>query len=283
MSTHTTNAPAGVAVETLQQRGSVSSIASRLQQPDTQRLSMALQTTLDLEEQLAIFSREVWGSVQHTMLIFRRHQNQETLILGRGGRHRANYMLDLEQELLGQISISRATPFNEFELASFEYLLCSLIYPLRNALRYRMVLEQLQAQRPLPHPTRAEVVPLTAVETATATTTPLPAVSEQHPTALAEERTALADTSGEHGAASEHGETSERIAVTATAIANAAAEAAVAAEAAAHAGAVAKRERLSRDALITVEERSMLTAPPAHLNSRSDPTADAKLQTVPLR
>lgn len=53
------------------------------------------------------------------------------------GRHKACYQLDLEDDDLGMITFTRRMRFEEEELTSIENLMSCLLYPLRNALKYK--------------------------------------------------------------------------------------------------------------------------------------------------
>lgn len=114
----------------------VHSLARPQTPPDTLPLTASLQTTLELEEILAIFFSEAKNHVELDGLHFRGHGGGITIQHGEAARHRSSYALTIQHEELGDIGFSRNRPFGENELARLEYLLCALVYPLRNALRY---------------------------------------------------------------------------------------------------------------------------------------------------
>jgi len=118
----------------------VQSLARIETPPDTLPITSALQTTLDLEEMLVMFRHELATHIQIDGIIYRNNDNGLLVQQGLPGRHRASYGLTLVEEQLGDITFSRNTPFSEHELALAEYLLCPLLYPLRNALRYHSAL-----------------------------------------------------------------------------------------------------------------------------------------------
>lgn len=97
---------------------------------------MDLQTTLDVEQMLALFSRHAQGLVPHSGHSFQRPELNLSIEAGRKGRHSCAYILELEDETLGEWGISRDRRFAESDLERLEILLCHLLYPLRNALRY---------------------------------------------------------------------------------------------------------------------------------------------------
>ncbi|GAB6066840.1 GGDEF domain-containing protein [Methylothermus subterraneus] len=108
-----------------------------------QRLELlaALQTTLALDNLLELFRRQIRPWIPHEGLCYRNEEAGIAIELGRKGPHRCAYRLTLEGKDLGELSLLRRRRFCEPELASFESLLCCLIYPLRNALLYRQALQ----------------------------------------------------------------------------------------------------------------------------------------------
>jgi diguanylate cyclase (GGDEF)-like protein len=115
----------------------VTSLAVQLPPPDTLALTLALQTTLMLEDQLAILSREIGAVVTHDSLSLRAPARGLDLRLGTPARHRCAYQLTLMDEDLGEIELTRQRRFGEAELAAVEVMLAAVVYPLRNALSYR--------------------------------------------------------------------------------------------------------------------------------------------------
>jgi diguanylate cyclase (GGDEF)-like protein len=121
-------------------RGSVQSLARIETPPDTLPITSALQTTLDLEEMLAMFKGELAEHIKLEGITYRHNDSGVLIQHGLPGRHRASYGLTLHEEQLGDLTLSRSSPFSEKSLALVEYLLCPLLYPLRNALRYQLAL-----------------------------------------------------------------------------------------------------------------------------------------------
>lgn len=115
----------------------VVSLARGVEAPDTLRLTTALQTTLDLEQLLRIFSDTVQETISHQGLTYRNDERRFVVAVGHTGRHHCSYRLNLLGTELGEVAISRNKRFSEQDLAQIEYLLCTLVYPLRNALHYR--------------------------------------------------------------------------------------------------------------------------------------------------
>lgn len=115
----------------------VVSLARGVEAPDTLRLTTALQTTLELEQLLRIFSETVQETISHQGLTYRNDERRFVVAVGHTGRHHCSYRLNLLGTELGEVAMSRNKRFSEQDLAQVEYLLCTLVYPLRNALHYR--------------------------------------------------------------------------------------------------------------------------------------------------
>ncbi len=106
------------------------------------RLGSFLQTSLDYQTLLSIFQREIIGTVLVDGLVFENEENNVSFTLGQLGVHCSNYQLKAQGEYLGELTFYRSTRFREHELANLEALMGTLIYPLRNAMRYRHALDQ---------------------------------------------------------------------------------------------------------------------------------------------
>jgi diguanylate cyclase (GGDEF)-like protein len=102
---------------------------------------LALQTTLDLERVLDIFSRYVEPIVPHAGYRFECPEHSIKIRGGSLGRQRCTYSLDIEDKSLGSLTLSRGQRFSEQELMRLEACLCRLLYPLRNALLYHAAVE----------------------------------------------------------------------------------------------------------------------------------------------
>lgn len=106
------------------------------------RLSTFLQTTLDYQGLLTIFQREIASAVLVDGIVFEHEELEINFTLGQLGVHSSNYQLKAQGEYLGDITFYRSTRFREHELANLEALLGTLVYPLRNAIRYQGALNQ---------------------------------------------------------------------------------------------------------------------------------------------
>jgi len=100
------------------------------------RTSALLQTTLDLDAMILIFSNEVANSVSHSGIMYQHDESQTELNIGRETKQKCSFQLLVEQQKLGEITFMSGKPFTQKQLARLEFLLASLVYPLRNALQY---------------------------------------------------------------------------------------------------------------------------------------------------
>lgn len=123
---------------------SLSSRENKKKKPSGDRsyheMVLALQTTLDIDQLLNLFSTHLKTVVPHAGSSFCNERLGIELSLGEHGRHVCAYNLELENESLGEWRMSRNRRFTEPELAHAEALLCRLLYPLRNGLKYREAL-----------------------------------------------------------------------------------------------------------------------------------------------
>jgi diguanylate cyclase (GGDEF)-like protein len=104
-------------------------------------ISGVLQTTLDLNQLLELFTREIQSVVPHDGLVYRNQDCDLELTFGTRRRHSCNYRVMIGEQTLGELVFTRAQPFNSEAPLLLEYLMCSLVYPLRNALLYRSAVQ----------------------------------------------------------------------------------------------------------------------------------------------
>ncbi len=104
------------------------------------RLLFELQSTLNIEQLLAIFFRHLKESVPCQHLVYLHEELDITVEQGSSARHRAEYQLTVASENLGKIRFHRRRPFSEEELERIETLLGTLILPIRNAIHYQQAL-----------------------------------------------------------------------------------------------------------------------------------------------
>lgn len=104
------------------------------------RMANLMHTSLLVDEVLHTFVSEAQRSMRRFSF---RYRNQEQDVIydeGRAYAHRANYHIDLHGTSLGHVTISRSQPFSPEDLKLFESMLCTLVYPLRNALLHERAL-----------------------------------------------------------------------------------------------------------------------------------------------
>lgn len=100
------------------------------------RLTGKLQTTLDIEQLLEIFFTEIQDALLVDGLHFQHDSQDLRLKQGKQSQHSVSYRLQTQGDYMGELSFHRSTRFREHELANIEGLLTTLVYPVRNALRY---------------------------------------------------------------------------------------------------------------------------------------------------
>lgn len=104
------------------------------------RLGQALQMSLEPGEILNLFYKHIQSVVSHSGILFKFGNSDQEFKIGRECLHHCDYRLTTDEGYLGQIIFSRSKRFTEAELITLEFLLSSLIYPLRNAIRYQSAL-----------------------------------------------------------------------------------------------------------------------------------------------
>lgn len=123
-------------VEPHQVHGSIGPVAPETLGSRVLELSSVLQTTLDVEHQLGLFSKALQTHLEIDGLKYTAPENQSQYDFGNIATQRATYDLTLEGKSLGSLNFYREMPFTNRELKLLENLLCALVYPLRNSLSY---------------------------------------------------------------------------------------------------------------------------------------------------
>ncbi|MCG8311806.1 MAG: GGDEF domain-containing protein [Pseudomonadales bacterium] len=102
------------------------------------RLNAVLQTTIELSEILQIYYQEISSLLKIEGLSYEHKANNYVFVLGNNGGHSSHYVLQTKEDYLGELSFHRTTEkFSKQELKLIEDLIASLVYPLRNGLRYQ--------------------------------------------------------------------------------------------------------------------------------------------------
>lgn len=99
-------------------------------------LSSKLQTSLEIDELINIFTAEIQSEVSIDGILYQEPSHGIDIEIGVQFRHTLSYTLVLFEHPLGNIRFFRSTPFSEAESQRIEHLLTALVYPLRNALKY---------------------------------------------------------------------------------------------------------------------------------------------------
>ncbi len=128
--------------QSLEQPGLLSNAQHELDPALIHRASRELQTSLELNTLLEIFSELLRHHIPHTGLSYYSHALPQTLELGTPGRRGLERVLLLaeEQTPLGIVRLGREIPFSNQEQHLFAQWCELLCYPLRNALLYRQAL-----------------------------------------------------------------------------------------------------------------------------------------------
>jgi diguanylate cyclase (GGDEF)-like protein len=103
-------------------------------------ISSALQTTLDFNKLIAVFSSKIEAMVPHSAYVYSNAEFGLEIKNGVFTRHSCSYALKVEEQPLGTLKLMRNHKFAESELKLLETLLCCLIYPLKNATLYQLAL-----------------------------------------------------------------------------------------------------------------------------------------------
>lgn len=105
------------------------------------RINAILQTTLDTPTIIQRFADELKTLVPFDSLSYRNLTRDIEITLGKPARHTCTYRLLVREESLGELTVTRKKKFSTRESVLAEYLLCGLVYPLRNGLMYQSALQ----------------------------------------------------------------------------------------------------------------------------------------------
>ncbi len=105
------------------------------------QIATVMQTTLDVEEVVQLFSREMAITIPHTSVAFDNTERDVHITVGTPGEYRYTYKLVVHESDVGEIAFTRETELAANQTIELEYLLCAVIYPLLNALKYKAAQE----------------------------------------------------------------------------------------------------------------------------------------------
>ena len=101
------------------------------------QLTSVLQTSLDVDRLIEIFSRHIQHLMPHASMSFENRALQLSVSHGIPGKHSRAYQLVVAAQTLGILTVTRRTRFTADDSQLLEHLSCCLVYPLRNAIMYR--------------------------------------------------------------------------------------------------------------------------------------------------
>lgn len=106
------------------------------------QITSILQTTLDIDRLVGLFSDHVQALVSHDSIQFGHpSMGQDGVTLGAKAVFLADVSLSMGAESMGTLTLGRGTPFTPAELITLRHVSSALVYPLRNALLYRLARE----------------------------------------------------------------------------------------------------------------------------------------------
>ena len=105
-------------------------------------ISSALQTTLEFNELINIFSHKIKDLIPHNSFVYKNEEFDLKIDQGIITKHACTYALKVEDMQLGSLKIMRNQRFEDNEVKLLETLLCSLIYPLKNATVLNLALKK---------------------------------------------------------------------------------------------------------------------------------------------
>ncbi len=105
------------------------------------KVANVLQTSLDINKLIEMFAEKLADFVEHDSLLYVHKDEDVELLVGKPAINTCSYQVTLLEKSLGDVTISRHIPFDQNEIKWFESLLCSLIYPLHNALLYKQAIQ----------------------------------------------------------------------------------------------------------------------------------------------
>lgn len=103
-------------------------------------ISSVLQTTLEIEQLVTLFSQQIKPALPHDGFSYHNDPLGLAIHVGKKSKFQSQYRLLVNGEPLGELSLHRDWQFGIPDNKVFEYTLCALVYPLRNAIMYRQAL-----------------------------------------------------------------------------------------------------------------------------------------------
>ncbi len=105
------------------------------------QLSDLLSRHLEIDQIIDTFMAEIASEIDYCGYRFSCEDTETDIEQGVKIGFNANYRLKMQSQLLGDFTLYKRSSFNSHELCELEDLLCSLIYPVKNALMYQIALK----------------------------------------------------------------------------------------------------------------------------------------------
>jgi len=102
----------------------------------------AIHTTLPLDELIELFENEMRDVIRYDSFEYRNAHTGAHVFHGTQRPHQCHYRINVARMDLGQMTLSRQTPFNPTELQRVETALAALIMHLSNAVSYQKGLSE---------------------------------------------------------------------------------------------------------------------------------------------
>lgn len=100
-------------------------------------LTNTLQTTLNIEQMQTLFIDKIANIISFDGYLYEHAPLQITVDSGIKAHHSCNYNLSIDGQELGSLKLFRRRRFSDDEITAIETMLCCLVYPLRNAIKYQ--------------------------------------------------------------------------------------------------------------------------------------------------
>lgn len=104
------------------------------------QLFTQLQTTLEMEQVITIFFRQLKKIMPVTGIEYGCREPQLKVLAGRTSKHRCSYQLSMQDSDFGEMTFTRNKRFSEKEMALIESIMDTVIFPIRNSLKYHEAL-----------------------------------------------------------------------------------------------------------------------------------------------
>ena len=105
------------------------------------QISDLLSRNLEIDQVIEAFMAEIAAEVNYCGYQFRSEDIDTNIEQGVIAGFNARYRLKMQNRLLGELTLFKRSSFNSYELCELEDLMCSLLYPIRNALMYQIALK----------------------------------------------------------------------------------------------------------------------------------------------